>query len=77
MYMWYFRTDLGCDWDAVLDGFRDQFSAKPRRAKGGLQCRFYRVLDDWGVEKVRSQNSLSRDTGKHQYVGKFGVIVSV
>jgi hypothetical protein len=77
MYIWYFRTDLGSDWDVVLECFRNQFSEKPKRAKGGLQCRSYRVLKDWGVEMIRHQNSLSRDAARHQYVGKFGVIVGV
>ncbi len=52
-FLWYHRTDLGEGWDDVEREYEYQFGDK--RGKGGLQCKFYRVLDDHGVEKVREQ----------------------
>lgn len=52
-FVWYYRTDLGQDWDEVERKYEHQFGDK--RGKAGLQCKFYRVLDDHGVKKVREQ----------------------
>ncbi|EXJ85509.1 hypothetical protein A1O1_05873 [Capronia coronata CBS 617.96] len=53
IFIWYNRNDLGCSWSRVQDNFARQFHK--RRGKGGLQCKFYRVLDEYGVQKVRVQ----------------------
>jgi hypothetical protein len=69
-FIWYWRTDLKEGWDRVLQEFWREF---PRhRTKGGLQCRFYRALDQYGVEKVREQNR-QMQKGK-DLIGRFGVV---
>lgn len=71
MFIWYFRTDLEMCWDDVHSEFlRHGFR---RRDKGGLQCKFYRVLSDWDVPKVRSQAKKLRSE-KHNTVGQFGLV---
>lgn len=70
-FIWYHRTDLSEPWDQVLREFGRQFHH--RRPKGGLQCKFYRLLEEWNVEKVRIQNRHARDSPKDR-VGAFGVV---
>lgn len=70
-FIWYHRTDLSEPWDQVLLEFSRQFHH--RRPKGGLQCKFYRLLKEWDVEKVRVQNRHARDSPKDR-VGAFGVV---
>lgn len=72
IFIWYMRTDMRLSWDKVLDSYRRCFSVS--RDKSGLQCRFYRVLIDWGVEKVRDQNPHPRDGNKDQMIGQYGVV---
>lgn len=71
LFIWYQRTDLAKPWDEVEEDFRRQFEEK--RGKGGLQCKFYRTLNDAKVEKVREQAKWGRRS-KRDRVGKFGVI---
>jgi len=73
-FIWYHRTDLNEPWEQVLQEHRAAFPSK--RGKGGLQCRFYRLLDEHKVEKVRAQtgspeDSLDRSRG---VVGRYGVV---
>jgi len=71
LFIWYQRTDLAKPWDEVEEGFKRQFDEK--RGKGGLQCKFYRTLNDAKVEKVREQAKWGRRS-KRDRIGKFGVI---
>lgn len=70
-FIWYHRTDLSLPWDEVLHKYREQFQQS--RQKTGLQCKFYRLLDDWGVERVRAQVRNSHRTSNDS-VGAYGVI---
>ncbi|ETI28166.1 hypothetical protein G647_00615 [Cladophialophora carrionii CBS 160.54] len=70
-WIWYHRTDLGEGWDEVEQKFDIQFGES--RKKGGLQCKFYRLLDIHGVEKVRKQTK-SGHKRRGNRVGKFGVV---
>lgn len=70
-FIWYHRTDLGEAWNQVLREFERQFHH--RRHKGGLQCKFYRLLKDWNVEKVRAQTKHVQDHPKDK-IGAFGVV---
>lgn len=70
-FIWYHRTDLSLAWDEVLYRYREQFQQS--REKTGLQCKFYRLLGDWGVEKVREQvRNSQRSNGDS--IGAYGVI---
>lgn len=71
LFIWYHRTDLGEPWDQVLEAYRVQFSQS--RPKGGLQCKFYRLLEENKVEKVRAQTRSASDSPKDR-VGKYGVV---
>ncbi len=70
-FIWYHRTDLVEPWDQVLAEYELQF--EQHRNKGGLQCKFYRLLDDHKVEKVRAQTRSASDSPSDR-VGKYGVI---
>ena len=78
-FIWYHRTDLGEGWDKVLEEFNINFRSDVPRPKSGLQCIFYRVLNDHKVAKVREQSRASRTLiGKaendHNTVGAYGVV---
>lgn len=64
-------TDLGEGWDEVERKFQCQFGDK--REKGGLQCKFYRLLEEFGVEKVRDQ-AKSGHRRRGDKIGKFGLV---
>lgn len=70
-FIWYHRTDLGLGWDEVLRRYHNKFHQK--RQKTGLQCKFYRLLECWGVEKVRAQ-ARSGQGNSSDRVGAYGVI---
>lgn len=71
LFVWYNRTDLGRPWPRVLCEYRQEF--RECRNKPGLQCKFYRTLSEWNVEKVRAQKRTSRDL-PGDCVGRYGVI---
>ncbi|EXJ61458.1 uncharacterized protein A1O5_11774 [Cladophialophora psammophila CBS 110553] len=70
-FIWYYRTDLEQAWDEVEKAFQRQFGED--RKKPGLQCKFYRLLGEEGVEKVREQAKSGHRTLGDK-VGKFGVV---
>ena len=70
-FIWYHRTDLQQSWDEVERAFYRHFGDK--REKGGLQCRFYRTLEEQKVEKVREQARSGRRR-RGDMVGKYGVV---
>lgn len=73
-FVWYHRTDLGEHWDTVLQKFTAQFQQV--RSKSGLECKFYRLLTVWGVEKVREQSrhAAAEEGQDRNRVGEYGVI---
>lgn len=58
VFVWYHRTDLREPWDVVRRRFTAQFPET--RTKLGLECKYYRLLSEYGVAKVREQ---ARNTG--------------
>lgn len=73
-FIWYQRIDLGKTWDDVNENFTRQFGED--RGKGGLQCKYYRVLGEEKVDKVRAQGHWysSNGTQRGRKGGRFGVI---
>lgn len=69
-FIWYHRTDLCQSWDQVGQAFEVHFGEA--RPKGGLQCKFYRMLGQWQVEKVRAQTGEA--PGRKDCVGAYGVV---
>ncbi|EXJ92574.1 hypothetical protein A1O3_01126 [Capronia epimyces CBS 606.96] len=53
IFIWYNRIDLGLSWNRVQENFKRQFHKQ--RGKAGLQCKYYRVLTENHVQKVRDQ----------------------
>jgi hypothetical protein len=68
-FIWYHRTDLQQCWDEVERKFDAHFGQN--REKGGLQCKFYRILREHNVPKVREQG---RPGQANAGVSKFGVM---
>ncbi|KAL6249883.1 hypothetical protein RBB50_003739 [Rhinocladiella similis] len=69
-FVWYHRVDLDMPWDKVTDAYNCFFPED--RRKGGLQCRFYRALDQYNVQKIRQQARHGRIRGG--LIEKFGVL---
>ncbi|KAI4211810.1 MAG: hypothetical protein LQ351_005451 [Letrouitia transgressa] len=55
-FIWYHRVDLGYDWNHVLLAFDAQFPNGQRRDVGGIQCKYYRHLENYGVPQVRQRD---------------------
>lgn len=55
-FIWYLRIDRGYLWPDIQNAFNARFShgAGDRRRTSGLQCRYYRLLDQNGLPKVRN-----------------------
>ncbi|KIW15190.1 hypothetical protein PV08_05235 [Exophiala spinifera] len=69
-FVWYHRVDLDMPWDKVTNAYNCFFPED--RNKGGLQCRFYRALNQYNVKKIREQARHGRITGGE--IEKFGVL---
>lgn len=69
--IWYLRTDLSMAWREVETRFDAYFPGT--RGRTGLQCRFYRTLEEWGVASIRNRDR-SRDSSEDGTVGAYGVI---
>ncbi|OAP59057.1 hypothetical protein AYL99_06355 [Fonsecaea erecta] len=70
-FIWYHRIDLRENWDNVEQEFHRQFGEA--RKKAGLQCKFYRVLGEANVEKIREQ-ARSQLRLRGDKFNKYGVV---
>ena len=79
--IWYLRKDLGLDWTVVAREYSRIFDSHQKRTMEALRCRFYRVLTDWGVAKVRKQfqcrSSRGSSAGSELDTAEYGVLVRV
>jgi hypothetical protein len=55
-FIWYHRIDLGYDWQDINHAYNAQFPERPREGFGGIQCKYYRYCEEFGVPKVRNRN---------------------
>lgn len=57
-FIWYHREDLGLEWSLVCDAFNRQFPGRDvaGRDKSGIQCKYYRHLENNGVPQVRQRD---------------------
>ena len=55
-FIWYLRIDRGYLWPDIKNAFNARFSdrGEDRRKISGLQCRYYRLLDQNGMPQVRN-----------------------
>ena len=72
LFIWYHRIDLHESWDTVEEEFRNQFNQ--HRKKAGLQCKFYRLLGQRGIDKVRVQAKYRLRHENPEGYGGFGLI---
>ncbi|KIX06511.1 uncharacterized protein Z518_04487 [Rhinocladiella mackenziei CBS 650.93] len=68
-WIWYNRIDLDRPWDILTDDYCHVWNEK--RGKGGLQCKFYRLLGEHQILKVREQMAKKR---KGYPVERFGMV---
>lgn len=61
-FIWYHRVDLGMDWPEIKALYNAQFPHSHRRGGGdserslqGIQCKYYRCNDAYGVPRVRDR----------------------
>ena len=57
-FLYYHKRDLGLPWDSINELYDQHFGNA--RSKGGLQCKFYRILSDWNMSSERSENRTRR-----------------
>lgn len=62
-FIWYHRIDLGYDWQDITNAYNAQFPDRPREGIGGIQCKYYRYCEEFGIPKVRN-----RDRGASQVI---------
>ena len=62
-FIWYYRIDLGYDWQDINHAYNAQFPDRPREGFGGIQCKYYRYCEEFGIPKVRH-----RDRGAPQVI---------
>ena len=62
-FIWYYRIDLGYDWQDINNAYNAQFPDRPREGFGGIQCKYYRYCEEFGIPKVRH-----RDRGASQVI---------
>ena len=55
-FIWYHRIDLGYDWQDINRAYNAQFPDRPRQRIGGIQCKYYRYCEEFGVPKVRNRD---------------------
>ena len=55
-FIWYHRIDLGYEWAEVQNAFGAQFPDRQKRDIGGIQCKYYRHLENYGVPQVRRRD---------------------
>ena len=55
-FIWYHRVDLGMDWPDVKQAYNAQFPQRQRRGFQGIQCKYYRCCETYGVPRVRDRN---------------------
>lgn len=63
-FIWFHRIDLGCQWDEVLTEYTKEFPGAARD-KSGLQCKFYRILRDYQIPKMRDQSKYTSDMQRY------------
>lgn len=56
LFIWYYRIDLGCDWQVIANAYNAQFPERPRDGFGGIQCKYYRYCEEFGIPKVRNRD---------------------
>ena len=74
MFIWYHRVDVKLDWNQVAKLFIRQFHQI--RTPGGLQCRYYRILEEQKVPAIRKQVRRRHISGdlEDKIEAKYGVI---
>ena len=55
-FIWYYRIDLGYDWQEISNAYNAQFPDRQRDGFGGMQCKYYRYCEGSGIPKVRDRN---------------------
>lgn len=55
-FIWYYRIDLGYDWQDIANAYNAQFPERPRDGFGGIQCKYYRYCEEFGIPKVRNRD---------------------
>ncbi|KIV89167.1 hypothetical protein PV10_08758 [Exophiala mesophila] len=71
LFIWWHRDDKCLPWSKVERAYQRYFGYT--RKTGGLQCKYYRILDRYGVVKVRDQKRWQLREGRKDPARKFGM----
>lgn len=63
MWIWFFRIDLQIPWCEIEKKFLARWP-HDERALGGMQCRFYRSVGQYGLPKMRIAKEAVKETGE-------------
>ncbi|KAI4146943.1 MAG: hypothetical protein L6R39_003280 [Caloplaca ligustica] len=55
-FLWYHRVDLAWEWNDILLAFNRQFPGNITREVSGIQCKYYRHLENRGMPQVRQRD---------------------
>lgn len=55
-FIWYYRIDLGYEWQEISHAYNAQFPHRKRDGFGGMQCKYYRYCEGSGIPKVRDRD---------------------
>lgn len=72
-FIWYHRIDLGYDWQDINRAYNAQFPERPRQRIGGIQCKYYRYCEEFGVPKVRNRDRAASAAEKYGMRSRTGL----
>ena len=64
-FLWYHRIDLDLDWRQVRKAYHNQFPHRERHGFQGIQCKYYRCCQAYGVPKVRDRDRTASANGMY------------
>ncbi|MCJ1310568.1 hypothetical protein MMC25_004233 [Agyrium rufum] len=56
IFIWFHRIDRGLDWPDVKKAYDKKFPDRKRLGLQGIQCKYYRFSETYGVPRVRDRN---------------------
>ena len=73
LFIWYYRIDLGYDWQEICRAYNAQFPSRPRVGIGGIQCKYYRYCEESGIPKVRNRDRSASAVQKYGMRSRTGL----
>lgn len=75
-FIWYHRIDLGYEWQDITNAYNAQFPDRKREGFGGIQCKYYRYCEEFGIPKVRHRNRAASQVDEYGMRARTGLLYS-